>query len=289
MRISFKFVSLVIGINTILIASLVLNPKDATSQVNSPIAQLGIPKIDINDLERELDNCVSGGCNPSKLDPNKVIGDTLGLKSCHSAHDYVKKFNSGRGNPLTESQKNYLSPFFGNIVDQVRIHWVSHLPPSAVEPAAQTFGNNIYMAGAKARKELDTLQIILIGHEIVHSKQYKRHGGLSGFCKKYAQEWLSTGFNYNHMPLENEARNIAFQFAQYLGDKYQAKPGFSYVYTHEGINNNRTTLVPQELPVVLSDEYQCGIAGCQKPPRPTPPVLSDEYLCGIAGCQKRKR
>ena len=47
----------------------------------------------------------------------------------------------------------------------------------------------------------------LITHELVHTAQYERFGGIKPFLQQYLTECLTVG--YNESPLENEARRVA--------------------------------------------------------------------------------
>lgn len=171
-----------------------------------------------SDFRREISNCIADGCDPRNFDSSKFLGDTLGLQICHSAYDLITQWNPGQGKALTRDQKAVLQPHFGNIVNQVSLHWSARLPPNGIHsPDAQAFGNHIYF---KMPEGNPFDHIVLIAHELTHTEQYNRSGGLTGFCKKYAQEFLTTGGSYDNMPLENEARHRESEFARDFANKY---------------------------------------------------------------------
>ena len=50
----------------------------------------------------------------------------------------------------------------------------------------------------------------LIFHELVHTHQYERHGGINSFLRQYLTECLTLG--YDNSPLEQEAVSATNQF-----------------------------------------------------------------------------
>ena len=91
--------------------------------------------------------------------------------------------------PLTTYQKNELRPYFGNLVDEVRIHYGATMlnqiveggcqssplcqngaVQGAVQASAQTFCDDIYISDIYyGETNLD--QLVVLAHEMVHSKQ----------------------------------------------------------------------------------------------------------------------
>jgi len=57
----------------------------------------------------------------------------------------------------------------------------------------------------------------MIAHELKHTEQYERLGGIAGFLTRYLTECLEYG--YSHAPLEKEAQEV--------GNRYHQRPGGS--------------------------------------------------------------
>ncbi|NJM13131.1 MAG: DUF4157 domain-containing protein [Synechococcaceae cyanobacterium SM1_2_3] len=91
--------------------------------------------------------------------------------------------------PLTTYQKNELRPYFGHLVDEVRIHYGSTMlnqiveggcqsstlcqngaVQGAVQAGAMTICDDIYIPGPYY-DETNPDQLVLLAHEMVHSKQ----------------------------------------------------------------------------------------------------------------------
>lgn len=150
--------------------------------------------------------------------------------------------------PLTAQQKGDLRPYFGNLVDEVRIHWGSlmldevsleTLLDAAEAPgiirqyvrnllsgesiewqelfhfsAGQTFGLDIYINDAKDDYSCRRATLLL-AHELVHSRQYQERGSsLRNFGRDYF-EGYGSGFSsdlrgsYGQNPMEREAADFA--------------------------------------------------------------------------------
>lgn len=146
------------------------------------------------------------------------IGYTLG------AAEMERRSPTGFG--LTSQQKNYLRPYFGSLVDRVVIHYnsvlltelsVSTLNPSIIptstpkkiaigNTAAQAFGLNIYLTSPF---KSTFSQVALIGHELVHSRQYENLGSsLVMFGMKYFQEYKAANQSYENNEMEIEGYTL---------------------------------------------------------------------------------
>ncbi len=100
--------------------------------------------------------------------------------------------------------------------EKIRIHHLNKVPtpvPDFIEHFLQKRGFPAgNAAGMSMRygiyiKEKHTNNRAIIAHELVHTHQYERLGGLWAFLKLYLQETMLLG--YMHSPLEKEANTIS--------------------------------------------------------------------------------
>ena len=126
---------------------------------------------------------------------------------------------------LTPRQKELLRPEFGSLVDKVRIkygadmldRWGSGDFVISQGSAGQTFCDRIYIQAPF--NENDDSQLILLAHELEHSRQCEKFGGMSNFGYRYFKEFKKANQNYENNLLEREAREVADRFAQYLASQ----------------------------------------------------------------------
>lgn len=184
----------------------------------------------------------------------------IGMQVCLDTANDVTSRNQRSGRQLNELEKYYLRPHFGDLVDEVTIHWNAWLPDgkkiggwqAAEKASAQTFGNHIYFEGTFPDSQ-DSLQLLDLAHELVHVEQYHRLGGLKQFCHDYAYGYTGKGgWDYYKNPLEKEAFDKAFQVAHWLNQWYDHNMAY-YTYEHELPTNTRTVLIPHWLPIPDSE------------------------------------
>jgi Domain of unknown function (DUF4157) len=122
------------------------------------------------------------------------------------------------GQPLTVAQKKSLRPLFGELVDRVQVNYNSLLMDrwsngeqevhvGDVDSAAQTYCNRVYVKDAY--QPTNRGQLFLLAHELSHSFQCERLGGVNKFGYKYFRSYYEAGQQYAKNPLEKEARSIA--------------------------------------------------------------------------------
>jgi Domain of unknown function (DUF4157) len=138
-----------------------------------------------------------------------------------------------QGITLDPTQKGYLRPLFGSLVDRVIIIYEAKLLDrwsqdgkethiGSVNSAAQTYCDRIYIrAAAQPGKTKD---LILLAHEMTHSQQCQQAGGISKFGKLYFQGYDRAGQIYENNPLEKSARKIEQQFAKQLCNSISCPP-----------------------------------------------------------------
>lgn len=167
--------------------------------------------------------------------------------------------------PLDTTAQYYLRPWFGDLVDTVRVIWNARLTDQ-LEFArrlliqgsrAQTYGYQMYIAPSQgARDPESTEQLLLLAHEFVHTAQYVRYGeNLARFCHAYMQGLVQSAGVYEQNPLEQEAFDTAFAFAHWLGQQAAATSQTdSTVYLHQGDRPPaRQTRIPRRVPRIDAD------------------------------------
>ncbi|WP_156800371.1 hypothetical protein [Thalassoporum mexicanum] len=133
---------------------------------------------------------------------------------------------NGQGKSLDIGQKQALRPHFGKLVDRVRVsygaqmldRWEVDGKPlllSSVESSAQAFCDRIYVKAPYAKNAPN--QLILLAHELVHSKQCQDLGGIEGFGYAYFKAYKLANQVYRDNKLEVEAFKFQNQFANQLG------------------------------------------------------------------------
>lgn len=119
---------------------------------------------------------------------------------------------NGPGKPLAGSVRASLRPYFGDLVERVRVVWDAALIDQwsfgrhAVRPSdwgGQTYGERIYLAPAEIPG--DAGQLPLLAHELVHARQTASLGGLEGFGYAYFKGYYLAGMSYEGNTFEREA------------------------------------------------------------------------------------
>jgi hypothetical protein len=136
--------------------------------------------------------------------------------------------NNGISQYLDETQKRYLRPYFGDLVDRVVVIYNAELMDdwlygdfkidirdiTQVDSIAQTYCKHIYI---KDSYQLDDYsQLKLLAHELTHSRQCEQFGGADKFGYNYFREFIRAGQRYKKNKLEREANEYEEQFAGWL-------------------------------------------------------------------------
>lgn len=130
---------------------------------------------------------------------------------------------------LDQHEKAILRPLYGNLVDRIRLHLKSNLmstwgdPPYQVRffnDAGQTYGHDVYIK--YYRTDIDRVdRLILIGHELCHSRQYEARGSsFQNFGRDYFEGFAKKG-GYANNPMEVECDNMEAK-VQTAATKYWA-------------------------------------------------------------------
>ncbi|WP_019503179.1 tachylectin-related carbohydrate-binding protein [Pleurocapsa sp. PCC 7319] len=172
--------------------------------------------------------------------------------------------NTDREQGLDPIQREYLRPYFGDLVDQVTVKWDSLLNDNwsfaghqiQSGSAAQALGNTIFIA--EKEQPYSTSQLVLLAHEFVHVQQYQRHGNLDNYCREYMTGYAQGGYDYENNSFEIEASNFEYKFASELKDKI---PVTKYEYTASFPSHiQRSAIVlPTELPRQNLDTFSENI------------------------------
>ncbi|KYC43670.1 hypothetical protein WA1_00420 [Scytonema hofmannii PCC 7110] len=169
----------------------------------------------------------SGIISNPYIDMTEEAWGQVGAVTYPTAAQWMRTHN-GISHPLDETQKRYLRSYFGGLVDHVVVIYNAKLMDDwlyadfkidigLVDSIAQTYCERIYLE--ESYKPSDFGQLILLSHELVHSKQCKRFGGASNFGYYYFREFKRVGQIYENNTLEKEANEYERQFAGWLSNQ----------------------------------------------------------------------
>jgi hypothetical protein len=140
-----------------------------------------------------------------------------------AAAQWMRANNAG-SQGWDENQKKYLRPHFGSLLDQVAVIYNANLIDEwsaagykiqQTESDGQTFCNRIYLNDPYQPNDSD--QLVLLAHELTHSKQCQQLGGEGKFGFHYFREYKRAGQNYENNKLEKEA----YAFGNYFAGWYE--------------------------------------------------------------------
>ncbi len=145
------------------------------------------------------------------------------------------------GVKLDPTQKSYLRPLFGNLVDRATIVYQAQLLDrwsqdgkethiGGVDSSAQTYCDRIYIR-ARYRPQ-DTDMLVLLAHELTHFQQCTRLGGISQFGAGYFQGYYQGGQTYQDNPLEQSAREMERNFTHHLCTRIGCPPKSGRYYVN---------------------------------------------------------
>ncbi len=171
--------------------------------------------------------------------PDRAWGQT-GATALPVAAQIMAIRNLG-GLELNKAQKSYLRPLFGNLVDRITVQYQAKLLDrweqdgkethiGEIDSTAQTYCRRIYLRDAY--KSGDTAQMVLIAHEMTHSQQCDRSGGISKFGFDYFQGYYRGGEIYQNNPLEKSARSMETKFVRQLCKQVSCPPKSGKFYVN---------------------------------------------------------
>ncbi len=166
--------------------------------------------------------------NPHFQNYTKVLAEEAwgqaGTVAYPTAAQWMRTNNSS-SRPLDELQKKYLRTYFGDLVERVAIIYDAKLLDGwlyadfkidigQVDAIAQTYCQNIYIEDSY--KPGDPVQLVLLAHELVHSRQCELLGGTTQFGYAYFKEFKRVGQSYKDNKWEREAKAIQLQVNKWL-------------------------------------------------------------------------
>ena len=126
-----------------------------------------------------------------------------------------ESFILSNGVPLTEKQSRIASKIGIKNIDKIRLLQVESIPEpedSVLNEASKAIGfisgNTLgitYRYGIYIRQDFWNNESLII-HELTHTLQYERLGGIADFLNQYIKECIYYG--YDKSPLEIEAKTI---------------------------------------------------------------------------------
>lgn len=198
-------------------------------------------------------HCELEDFDPTKLIPGsaEVVEEAWG-EAGRGLYSAAAEFMSIDNNhiprqSLDSRQKELLRPEFGSLVERVTVQygadmmdrWGSGKFQISQGSAGQTFCNEIYIQAPYT--ENDYSQLILLAHELQHSRQCENLGGMSNFGYRYFKEYKKAGQSYENNSLEREAETVAGKVEQYVASQ-RSQPVASQdrfrsgFYSHVGMN-----------------------------------------------------
>jgi hypothetical protein len=207
------FTSTTRSILHILVAMLCLSQGSAYTQWWNPVG------------DKDGDGCGSWDitCNPRVKPITKPLVEDLWGEAGQNAYTAASRImyqSNGSSRPLDDEQKRWLRPLFGSIVDRVAVVYNSRMMErwgipgtgkdivlNSSESDGQTYCDRIYLRNSYRYGDID--QIYLLAHELEHSAQCERLGGMQRFGWHYFKEYKRAGLNYENNKLEREAREKA--------------------------------------------------------------------------------
>lgn len=150
-----------------------------------------------------------------------------GTMAYQAAAEWMRA-NNGIGQYLDKTQKRYLRPYFGGLVDRVVVIYNAKLMDEWVhagfkteiglgDSAAQTYCERIYIDDKY--KSIDSDQLTRLAHELIHSRQCHLLGGADEFGYHYFREFKRAGQSYEDNKLEREANKFEIRFAGWLSNQ----------------------------------------------------------------------
>lgn len=182
-------------------------------------------------LQSERCNWLDISCYANFQEHTTVIAEELWGQAGTVAYQVAGAWmyaNNGSSQELDNIQKEYLRPYFGSLVDRVTIAYNATLMEDwlyadfqidigQVDAIAQTYCQHIYLEDSY--KPRDFGQLIVLSHELVHSRQCQQLGGASQFGYHYFKAYKKAGQNYASNLMEVMADKFEKRFAGWLSQQ----------------------------------------------------------------------
>jgi len=170
--------------------------------------------------EQDATSCTDADGKADGIAKTEFVGSCTALVN---AAYWIVWLNSPTSKPLPAAAREKLRPWYGDLVDTVRVSWNSGLLTHwrvfgrevilEDDTAAQTFGNEIFI---RESPTYSNAQLALIGHELDHAAQYRARGSVTGFARAYCSAFFDSGFSYRQNALEVEAYDRQYAIRQCL-------------------------------------------------------------------------
>jgi hypothetical protein len=145
------------------------------------------------------------------------------------------------GVELNATQKGYLRPLFGDLVDRVTVVYQAQLLDrwsqggkethiGGVDSSAQTYCDRIYIRASYRPRDTDRL--VLLAHELTHAQQCHQAGGIEKFGERYFEGYYHSGQSYQDNPLEKAARKMEEKFTRQLCGRLDCPPRSGRYYVN---------------------------------------------------------
>jgi hypothetical protein len=153
----------------------------------------------------------------------------------------IMAIRNPQGVGLDATQKGYLRPLFGDLVDRITVVYQAKLLDrwsqggkethiGGVDSSAQTYCDRIYIRAPYRANNTDRL--VLLAHEMTHSQQCHQAGGIAKFGERYFQGYYQGGQTYQNNPLEKSARAIEQKFTRQLCNTISCPPRTGRYYVN---------------------------------------------------------
>jgi hypothetical protein len=153
----------------------------------------------------------------------------------------IVAIRNAQGLALAAEQKRLLRPLFGDLVDRVTVVYGAQLLDrwsqggkeahiGGVDSSAQTYCDQIYVRDRYKPHDSDLL--VLLAHELTHSQQCDRAGGIVKFGERYFVGYYRGGQSYQDNPLEKSARAMEEKFTRQLCNAIACPPRSGRYYVN---------------------------------------------------------
>jgi hypothetical protein len=205
---------------------------------------LAVCGVNLQEVKAHCNFSTTASHCASHLDPTRLIPGSArvaeeawgeaGRAGYVSAARWMERDNIAPRAILSNRRKQLLRPEFGSLVDAVRIiynadmmdEWSAAGYTISQPSAGQTFCNVIYLD--EPNNENDDSLLMLLAHELEHSRQCERLGGMSNFGYHYFKEYKKAGQSYNNNLLEKQAEEVKSRFRRYLASQGSSTSSHSH-------------------------------------------------------------
>ena len=171
---------------------------------------------------------------PDLRPPADELWGEMGRLAIPAAASVMAARNANRRvSSIARRDREALRPYFGSVVDDVRIYWGadplnswSHgsctIRLGGADAGAQTYGKRIYIRyGMNDLSDYQRLKLLI--HELTHVQQYVRYRSYSGFGYQYFKYYKRANQSYAGNKLEVEAERAESQLIGRVKQKFASR------------------------------------------------------------------